>query len=150
MTKEVKNWLDSFFMGEEVTPFASITDAAANMQFWREDGVEVPAGLTAHDLFLYCAGKAKVQEDELNTYKIGVTYHLQTYYYVEARNADEADAIFEAWGELHDAEIMEDLLEDSQGYMFGRAYIQRPGTHIPETARIDWEVGKKLLDGMES
>lgn len=120
MSSETKNWLDNFFVYEEVVPFKNLTEAAAGIQFLREDDVEVPADLTARELFDYVNALCKKREESespLKTYKIRCTETLVADFYVEAHNADEADAIFQSWEEDDGIfDIRDRLVDSSEGW----------------------------------
>ena len=147
MKESVREWLDSLFAYEEVSAYASEREAAADIQYMRESGMDdIPADLTAHDLFVYCNAHAKKPERPLNVYEIQVSYIAKVSYYVEAHNQDEAANIFDSWQELHTDEIMEELIDNSEGYGYGLPYLKRPGAAMPMTRFIDWNThGEKLL-----
>ena len=112
----------------EIVPFVSLTEAAANIQFWREAGIDVPDGLWASELLTLWNDeierrKSEKAEKPLKLFKIVVTETLKTSYYVEAHDADEADAIFEQWEIDPDnaCDIQSDLIESSEGWETGCA-----------------------------
>ena len=123
----VLNMMD-YLAPEEIFPFVSLTEAAANIQFWREAGIDVPDGLWASELLTLWNDeierrKSEKAEKPLKVFKIVVTEKLTATYYVEAHDADEADAIFEQWEIDPDnaCDIQSDLIESSEGWETGCA-----------------------------
>lgn len=80
---------------------------------------------------------------ELKVFKIVVTETLKTSYYVEAHDADEADAIFEQWQADPDnaCEIQSELIEGSEGWDFNNAV----STDRDVKADIPYSEGAGLL-----
>lgn len=145
MTDKIKLFLDNLYAGQEIEP-ATYTECAANIQFWREDGIEIPDGLTSVVLSEYLEKAyqaAKKAEKPLRLYKIRVEEKLTTEYIVEAHDADEADAIFQAWEEEPDncCGIRDDLVMSSEGW---EADPASEWTGCGD-ADIKWEEGAKLL-----
>ena len=130
----------------EIVPFVSLTEAAANIQFWREDGIDVPDGLLASELLTVWNDEIERREKAekpLKVFKVVVTETLKTSYYVEAHSADEADAIFEQYQADSDnaCEIQESLIEGSEGWDFGGA----ESTDRDVKPDIPYSTGAKLL-----
>lgn len=146
MTDKIKLFLDNMFKeSEEIRPM-TMMESAANIQYWREDGVEVPEGLTSVTLCAYIMERveeAKKAEKPLRLYRILVEEKLTTEYIVEAHDADEADAIFQAWEEDPDncCGIRDDLVMSSEGW---EADPASEWTGCGD-ADIKWEEGEKLL-----
>lgn len=147
MTKEIKAFLDDVFSYEDVVPMTR-QECAANIQYWREDGMEIPEDLRSDDLFCYLNERieaAKKAEKPLKIYEICVTETMQSYYQVEAHDSDEANAIFQAWVDSGNyGTIQEDLINNSEGWDYGAAYETKPFSGYP---KIDWNEGKELLKG---
>lgn len=145
MTKEIRAFLDDVFSYEDVVPMTR-QECAANIQYWREDGVEVPEKLRSDDLFCYLNERieaAKKAEMPLKTYKIRCTETLVADFYVEAHNADEADAIFQAWEEDDGAfDIRDRLIDSSEGWKTEFAVETVP---LMSGFDIPYESGKNYL-----
>ena len=145
MTEEIKSFLDGMFAYEEVQPMTPM-ECAANLQYWREAGVEVPEKLTSGVLFSYLTERieaAKKAKTPLKVYKITVTETLTANFFVEAHSSDEADEIFETW--VDDLEVQDRLVENSEGYNWGRAMLAEDVSVGSYAVDIKWEEGSKLL-----
>ena len=147
MLNEVKVFLDTMYPGNDIQPMTML-ECAATIQYWREDGVEVPEKLTSSMLCDYLLSRleeAKKAEKPLKTYEICVTETMQSYYQVEAHNSDEANAIFQAWADSGNyGTIQEDLINNSEGWDYGAAYETE---HFSAYPTIYWNEGKELLKG---
>lgn len=145
MLNEVKVFLDTMYPGNDIQPMTML-ECAATIQYWREDGVEVPEKLTSSMLCDYLLSRleeAKKAEKPLKTFKIRCTETLVAEYYVEAHDAEEADAIFECW-ENHDGcfDIHDRLVESSEGWETGFAVEAAP---IVSGFDIPYEIGSKFF-----
>lgn len=118
--QEVKEFLDGMYAYEEIGPFKSELEAAANIQYWREDGIEVPDGLRAGDLYQYVAGlwaEKQKAEKPLKVWRITVSEYLATVLYIEAHNAEEAETLLDTCVDME--AVSDRLLASSPGWKFG-------------------------------
>lgn len=121
MTQEVREFLDGMYAYEEICgPFASAWEAAGTIQFWREDGIEVPDGLRAGDLYQYVAGlwaEKQKAEKPLKVWRIRVGERLSTSVYIEAHNAEEAETLLDTCVDME--AVSDRILASSPGWEFG-------------------------------
>lgn len=99
MADEIKAFLDDTFSYEDVVPM-TMTECAANIQYWREDGIEVPEKLTSKQLFSYLKERseaAKKAKEPLEYFKVEFRETLEGFVIVEAHNEDEAETIASEW-----------------------------------------------------
>lgn len=146
MSDEIKVFLDDVFSYEDVVPMTR-QECAANIQYWREGGIEVPEKLRTEDLFCYLNERieaAKKAKNPVKLYDVHISQLMTASFLIEAHDQDEAETIFNEWSETVDGccKIRERLDRSMEGWDVDGLPCEYKWDETPD---VPFEDGEKLL-----